>query len=78
MADEKERVGDWVASDPYAGLEIPEELQASMERHRANVLNLVKNLQSAGISEAQIEASVSVIVASYREELLRAIKSMMR
>jgi len=73
-----ERVGEWVGSDPFEGLEVPAALYASLERHRANLVDLIRNLQSAGIDEARIEASVSVIVASYREELLRAIKSMMR
>jgi hypothetical protein len=78
MGDGDGWVGEWVTTDPFAGLQVPESLYASMERHRANLVDLVRNLQSAGIGEAQIEASVSVMVASYREELLRAIKLMMR
>ncbi len=78
MDEAQARIGDWVGSDPFEGLQVPEALYASLERHRENLVQLVRNLKSAGIGEAQIEASVSVIVASYREELLRAIKSMMR
>jgi hypothetical protein len=59
-------------------MQVPEALQASLLRHRENLAGLIRNLQSAGISEEQIEASISVIVASYRDELLRAVKSMMR
>lgn len=64
--------------DPFAELEIPEQLQQSLQRHREHLATLVTNLQSVGLSEAQIEASVSVMVASYKEELLRAIKVMVR
>ncbi len=65
-------------ADPFADLEVPEALQVSMERHRANLAQLVRNLHSAGVSEEQIEASVSMLVESYRQELIRAIRMMMR
>jgi hypothetical protein len=65
-------------NDPFADLQIPESLQKSMQRHRENLAKLVANLQSVGLSESQIEASVSVIVDSYKEELLRAIKMLVR
>ena len=64
--------------DPFADLVIPAPLQESLERHRENLATLVANLQSAGVHEAQIEASVSVIVDSYKQELLRAIRAMVR
>ena len=64
--------------DPFADLKIPEPLQESLQRHRENLATLVANLQSVGVHEAQIEASVSVIVDSYKQELLRAIKEMVR
>lgn len=65
-----------LTKDPFAGIEIPEQLQESLQRHRENLARLVASLQSVGVSEAQIEASISVIVDSYKEELLRAIKVM--
>ena len=65
-------------SEAFADLQIPEPLQESMQRHRDNLAKLVANLQSMGVSESQIEASVSVIVDSYKEELLRAIKALVR
>lgn len=65
-------------TDPFADLEIPGPLQNSIQRHRENLAKLVANLQSVGLSESQIEASVSVIVDSYKEELLRAIKQLVR
>lgn len=67
-----------VVNDPFSDLQIPEPLQESMQRHRDNLARLVTNLQSMGLSEPQIEASVSVVVDSYKEELLRAIKVLVR
>ncbi len=69
---------DAVIPDPFAGLEVPDALLASLQRHRENLARLVRSLQSAGVGEAQIEASVTVVVESYRDELLHAIKTMMR
>ena len=62
--------------DPFDGLEVPEALQSSLQRHRENLVQLVRCLHSAGLDDQQIEASVSVIVESYKEELLRAIKAL--
>ncbi|SNT33280.1 hypothetical protein SAMN05421770_107248 [Granulicella rosea] len=67
-----------VIPDPFTGLEIPDALHASLHRHRENLARLVRSLQSAGVSEEQIETSVTVVVESYRDELLRAIKTIMR
>lgn len=69
---------DTVIPDPFEGLEVPDALHASLQRHRENLAHLVRSLQSAGVGEEQIEASVTVVVESYRDELLRAIKNMMR
>lgn len=64
--------------DPFADIQIPKQLQDSLQRHRENLAKLVADLQSVGVSEAQIDASISVIVDSYKKELLRAIKVMVR
>ena len=71
-------MGFAMKSDPFADLQIPEPLQESLQRHRDNLAKLVETLQSVGISESQIEASVSVMVESYKEELLRALKVLAR
>ncbi len=78
MEQEPEKIDRWTGEDPFAGMEIPDALHESIERHRANLFRLITSLQSAGVSDEQIETSVSVIVASYKEELLRAIKTMVR
>jgi len=64
--------------DPFAGMEVPPELEASIQRHRANLVQFILSLRSAGISEDQIEESVTVIVTSYKEELIRTLKTLMR
>ncbi len=63
-------------SDPFEGSDIPDALQFSLQRHRENLARLVRSLQSAGLHEQQIEASVSVIIESYKEELIRAIEAL--
>lgn len=63
--------------DPFEDLSIPPELEESLLRHRKHIVELIVSLRSAGITEAQIEASVSVVIASYKGELLNAIKRLM-
>ena len=65
-------------NDPFAELEIPEPLQQSLARHRDHLAQFVMSLRSAGLSETQIEMSVSVMVESYKQELLLAIKALVR
>ncbi|GAA3752926.1 hypothetical protein [Terriglobus aquaticus] len=65
-------------ADPFADLNIPPVLQDSLDRHRLQLAQLVQNLRSAGVDEVHIEVSVSTLVDSYRTELLRAIKAVMR
>lgn len=65
-----------MGDDPFEGFAVPNALQESLRRHREHLARLIVSLQSAGVSETQIEASVSAIVASYKAELMEAIKSM--
>ena len=67
-----------LVQDPFADIQIPDSLQESLQRHRENLGRLVSSLRTAGLSEEQIEASVSTMVDSYKQELLRAIKAMVR
>ena len=62
--------------DPFESLGVPEALQSSLKRHRENLAQLVRSLHSAGLNHQQVEASVCVMVDSYKEELLRAIRVM--
>jgi hypothetical protein len=63
-------------TDPFADMEIPPELEASLQRHREHLSRLVHTMRQAGISQEQIEDSVSVIIASYKDELIHAMKSL--
>jgi|GEM_PF-6448465 len=61
-----------------ANIDVPPELLPSVSRHRANLARLVEVLKTAGVEDTQIEASVNGVVASYRDELLQAIKALMK
>ncbi len=72
------RNGPSAGHDPLGKLDIPPELEPSLERHRQNLARLVMSLRSAGVDDTQIEESVTVAVASYRDELVHAMKRMAR
>jgi hypothetical protein len=55
---------------------IPPVLQASVERHQANLVRLLQSFRAAGMEEAQIEAAVTVVIESYKHELLQAIRTL--
>ena len=65
-------------SDPFAGLDVPPQLEDSIARHRQHLAELVHTMKTAGISEQQIEQSVTVLIDSYKTELLAAIRSITR
>ena len=77
MGEKHEPAAGTSGGDPFAGIDIPLPLLASLRRHREHLAGLVVNLRSVGLDQARIEASVSVIVESYKAELLGAIRSMM-
>lgn len=64
--------------DPAFAAEVPPALQASIDRHRAHLVQLVASLRAAGIAEDQVEASVNMLMASYRAELISVLKSWMK
>ena len=64
--------------DPFSDLDIPDALQESLARHRENLAKLIMSLRSVGLDDLQVEASVSVMVDSYKQELLRTIKVIVR
>jgi hypothetical protein len=64
--------------NPFTGIDIPQELEESLRRHREHLSRLIATLRSSGVGETQIRESVSVILASYKEELIRAIQGMVR
>lgn len=64
--------------DAFADIDIPDALRPSVERHRANLFNLLQTLKLSGVSTAMIEASTAAVVESYKAELLAAVKNMMK
>ena len=64
------------ANEMFGEIEIPPLLQASVDRHRDNLAQLVRTLRSAGFGDGQIDSGVSALVASYRAELKVAIRAL--
>jgi len=60
--------------DPFAGLDVPSSLDESLARHRRHLAELVQRMKMAGISDQQIEASVSALIELYKGELMAAIR----
>jgi hypothetical protein len=62
--------------DSFYEFEIPEELQQVASRHQQHVAELITRLQSAGLDDRLIEQSVDQLIASYRAELMGAVKAL--
>jgi hypothetical protein len=60
MESAMHRSGDETEFDPFADLEVPEELEESIRRHRAHLSQLIRTMKIAGVSSDQIEESLSV------------------
>ncbi|HEX8484696.1 hypothetical protein [Sphingomonas sp.] len=69
---------DALAASPMlpVGATIPAELLPTIARHRANLSGLVRNLRLAGMDDVMIESSVRQLLDSYRDELLRAVRTL--
>jgi hypothetical protein len=63
-------------TDPFADLDVPPQLEESLMHHRRHLAQLIRAMKTAGVSEEHMEESVSEIIASYKAELLAAIRSM--
>lgn len=61
-------------SELTQGMEIPPTLQASVQRHQANLVRLAGNLHVAGLSAGQIEESINMLVETYRAGLASALR----
>jgi hypothetical protein len=62
--------------DGFYDIEIPGELQAVASRHQQHIAELIAKLRSLGLEDALIERSVDQLIASYRGELMRAVKAL--
>jgi hypothetical protein len=70
--------GTALGQHDYSDLAVPAELEEGLQRHRKHLSRLVVTLRCAGMDDTQIEESVAAIVASYKEELIRTMKQMVR
>ncbi|MBV8688190.1 MAG: hypothetical protein JOZ90_03330 [Alphaproteobacteria bacterium] len=64
--------------DSFYEIEIPDELSGVATRHQQHVAELVSGLRSFGVDDQLIERSVDELIASYRAELVTAIKRLKR
>ena len=61
------------ATDPTS---LPPGIISSIERHKARVAELVTALRGAGMSDDIIDSSVRSVVASYEQELVKALRDL--
>ena len=64
-------------NDPsgFYDLPIPDELRAVASRHQQHVAELVVKLRLVGMDNHLIEQSVDSLIASYRAQLLQAVRA---
>ena len=62
--------------DSFYEVQIPEELREVASRHQQHVAELISKLQAAGLDDHLIERSVDQLIASYRTELMNAVKAL--
>lgn len=63
-------------NDSFYKIHIPEELREVAARHQQHVAELIAKLQAAGLDDQLIERSVDQLIASYRAELMKAVKAL--
>lgn len=62
--------------DSFYEFRIPDELREVASRHQQHVADLISKLQSAGLDDQLIERSVDQLIASYRAELMEAVRAL--
>lgn len=55
--------------------DLPTNLQALVERHCDNLVNLTKDMQSAGQDSSAIRTLIAALVAAYEIELISVIEA---
>lgn len=63
-------------TEEFAGLELPPSLRDLALRHQRNIADLVGRLHEVGLDDGTIEAAVDQLVASYRSQLVDAVKAL--
>lgn len=71
---------DALATAPLlpAGIPVPPQFLPSIARHQKNLATLVHSLRGAGLDDAMIEANVRQLVETYRDELMTAVRALIR
>lgn len=62
--------------DEIYNFRIPSELKEVASRHQQHVAELVAKLRSAGMHDDLVERSIDQLIASYRAQLLEAVKAL--
>lgn len=68
--------GSKPVTDGFGDLDLPESLRDLARRHQEDVADLVSRLRSVGLDAVTIEAAVDQIMASYRVQLVDAMKAL--
>lgn len=63
-------------TDRFGDLDLPESLRDLAHRHQQNVADLVSRLRDVGLDIVTIEAAVDQLMASYRVQLVEAMKAL--
>lgn len=63
-------------TDEFEGLDLPQSLRDLAVRHQRNIAALVGRLRQVGLDDGTIEAAVDELVASYRSQLVEAVKAL--
>lgn len=66
------------AMQQISGLDIPEILRESIERHGCVLMELASGLSRGGMEELQVQSVLNKACSSYRAELISAILSIKR
>lgn len=58
------------------GLDLPHSVRDLVLRHQQNIADLVGRLHEFGLDDISIEAAVDPLIASYRSQLVEAMKAL--
>jgi len=61
--------------DLVYGVEIPQQLQELAAGHQRHLAELVERLRTVGMGDDAIEAAVDQLIATYRTQLITAVRA---
>jgi hypothetical protein len=62
--------------DSFYDVQIPDKLREVATRHQQHVAQLIESFRAAGLDDQVIERSVDQLIASYRAELMEAVRAL--